>query len=150
MRIWFKETGSRDGNLGHLSVSLASYFSDFPLTLCLSFIMCSVWIGKCSHTVWRLYGRKCCVRMKGQRDIKKNKMPIKVCSERVDAERDTNLITSSLFPTIFQRAKKRSMYFSSFPKSHFLVSFLACIWVKDWILLLFKSRGETCKFRPGS
>lgn len=116
--------------------------------------MCNFWIGRYNHRVWHLYGRKCSVRMKGQRDVLKNKMTkmtIKICSERMDAERNTSLITSSLFPTIFQGAKRSiSMYFSLFAKCCFPVGFPACIWGKVWILFLFKSKGEICNFRPGS
>lgn len=68
----------------------------------------------------------------------------------MDAERNANVITSSLSPTVLQRAKRRSMHFSLFAKSHFPVGFPTCIWCRDWILLLFKSRAETCNFRPGS
>lgn len=81
---------------------------------------------------------------------KKNKVTIKIFSERVDAERNTDLITSSLFSQIFQSTQRSSMYFSLFAKSHFPVGFPAYTWRKNWISFFFKSRGETCNFRPGS
>lgn len=77
-------------------------------------------------------------------------MTIKVCWERVGAERNTKLITSFLFPAVYQSAKRSSMYFKLSAKSHFPVGFPACIWGKDWILFFLKSRGETFIFMPGS